>query len=144
MARPLPELVLFLDECLGSKDVPDALRGAGLHVELLHQHFPAGTSDASWLAEVGRRGWVVLTKDQRIRFRKSEIDTLLASGVAAFVLSSGGLSGPDMGVAFVKAYPRMQKFLRDHAPPFVVKVDRRGKLQAFTAAQRRAAQKKDP
>ena len=62
MARPLPEPVLFLDECLGRTDVPDALRANGARVELLHQHFSLSTADEVWLAEVGRRGWVVLTK----------------------------------------------------------------------------------
>lgn len=70
MARPLPEPVLFLDECLGSTDVPDALRKEGIRVEMLHEHFDLATQDTTWLAEVGKRGWVVLTKDQRIRRRR--------------------------------------------------------------------------
>jgi hypothetical protein len=59
LARPLPEPVLFVDECLGSTDVPAALRAAGIACELLHAHFAPGTSDEEWLSAVGRRGWVV-------------------------------------------------------------------------------------
>lgn len=83
MARSLPEPVLFVDECLGSTDVPSALKAAGIQVEVLHAHFAPGTTDEDWLADVGSRGWVVLTKDQRIRRRHAEFQALLAARVAA-------------------------------------------------------------
>jgi hypothetical protein len=143
LARPLPELILFLDECLGSTDVPKALQAEGIHVELLHQHFRGATADEVWLTDVGRRGWVVLTKDTRIRRRHAEFQALLAAGVAAFVLTSGNLTGPAMGRAFALAYPRMQKLLRDYEPPFVAAVDAAGKVKLLTDAARRAAKKKD-
>ncbi len=143
MARPLPDPVLFLDECLGSTDVPEALRAKGIRVELLHEHFALSTSDEDWLTDVGRRGWVVLTKDQRIRRRHAEFQALLAANVAAFVLTSGNLSGPATAAAFVIAYPRMQKALRDYAVPFVAAVDAGGKVKLLTAAVRHGAKKKD-
>ena len=142
MARPLPEPVLFVDECLGSTDVPSALQAAGIKVELLHAHFAAGTSDEEWLTDVGSRGWVVLTKDQRIRRRQAEFRTLLAANVAAFVLTSGNLTGSAMGQAFVLAYPRIRKMLRDYDLPFVAAVDAAGKTKLLTAATKRAAKKK--
>jgi hypothetical protein len=77
LSRPLPDPVLFLDECLGSTDVPAALREAGARVELLRDHYAPGTIDRRWLAEVGRLGWVVLTKDANIRRRRAEISTLI-------------------------------------------------------------------
>ncbi|MBL8754892.1 MAG: hypothetical protein JNK15_16425 [Planctomycetes bacterium] len=89
MARPLPDPVLFLDECLGTTDVPTALRAQGVRVELLHEHFDTATQDPEWLASVGSRGWVVLTKDQRIRRRRVEIQALLSARVAAFVPPAG-------------------------------------------------------
>lgn len=142
MARTLPEPVLFLDECLGSTDVPRALREKGIKVELLHEHFPLSTDDRDWLREVGRRGWVVLTKDQRIRRRQAEFQALLEAGVAAFVLTSGNLSGTATADAFVRAYPRMQKVLRDYASPFIAALDGSGNVKLLTPAERHAARKK--
>jgi hypothetical protein len=81
LARPLPEPVLFLDECLGSTDVPRVLREKGIRVEFMRDHFGLSTPDADWLREVGRRGWVVLTKDQRIRRRQAEFQALLEAVV---------------------------------------------------------------
>jgi hypothetical protein len=133
---------LFLDECLGSTDVSGALRAAGIRIELFHEHFDASTPDDKWLAEVGHRGWTALTKDQRIRRRQAEFEALLEANVAAFVLTSGNLTGPAMGRAFVLAYPRMQKMLRDYMPPFVAAVDADGRVRLLTNATRRAAKKK--
>ncbi len=143
MSRPLPEPVLFLDECLGSTDVPIALRTKGIRVELLHEHFDFATQDTAWLTEVGKRGWVVLTKDQRIRRRRVEIDALMAARVAAFVLTSGNLTGAQTAQAFELAWPRIQKALRDHDVPFVAAVDARGQLRMLTPTVRRAATKRD-
>lgn len=69
MARPLPDVVFFVDVCLGTNEVPDALRAAGYRVESLATHFAADTPDEEWLREVGKKGWVVLTKDRRIQRR---------------------------------------------------------------------------
>jgi hypothetical protein len=125
-------------------DVPDALRRKGVRVELLHAHFDLATPDTEWLTEVGRRGWVVLTKDERIRRRRIEMDALLAANVAAFVLTSGNLTGAGMAAAFTKAWPRIQKTVRDFALPFVAAVDAGGRVRLLTSAVRHAARRKDP
>ena len=72
-------------------------------VELHNDHFSQGTPDAEWLPVVGQRGWVVLTKDTRIRYRPHEKQALLAAGVRAFAFTSGSLSGAEMSEAIVKA-----------------------------------------
>src|SRR5690606_838329 len=120
-------------------DVPNALRENGIQVELLHEHFALATPDRDWLGEVGRRGWVVLTKDQRIRRREVEFAALLAANTAAFVLTSGNLTGPATAAAFVRAYPGMQKMLRDYVLPFVAAVSASGRVKLLTEAQRHAA-----
>jgi hypothetical protein len=70
VARPLPDPVLFLDECLGTKDVAEALRSVGARVEALLDHFESGCPDEQWLPAVAKKlhsegssEWVVLTKD---------------------------------------------------------------------------------
>lgn len=142
MSRPLPDPVLFLDECLGSTDVPRVLRAAGAQVELLRERFASGTPDREWLTEVGRQGYVVLTKDKHIRRRRAEIAALMAARVAAFVLTSGNLTGTETAAAFARALPRLRKTLRDLEPPFVAAVDAQGRVTLLTPAVRRAARKR--
>jgi hypothetical protein len=112
-------------------------------VELLRAHFAEGTPDEEWLSDVGKRGWVVLTRDQRIRRREVEVKALIAANVAAFVLTSGNLTGPATAQAFVHAYSRMQKMLRDYELPFVAAIDASGVVRLLTQAQRHAERKKE-
>jgi len=90
-------LTFFVDRSLGAHDVPDALRTAGVLVEIHDDHFAHDTPDTVWLAEVGACGWVVLTKDSRIRRHPLELQALLAANVAAFMLTATDLTGADMG-----------------------------------------------
>ncbi len=71
---------------------------------------------------MGERGWIVLTKDTRIRYRPNEKQALLAAGVRAFAFTSGSLSGAQMNDAIVKALPRMQKLLAAHPHAFVARI----------------------
>ena len=59
---------------------------SGEEVKVHDSCFAAGIQDLIWLRVVGRNGWVVLTKDSRIRYRRNEMEALLSSGVRSFVL----------------------------------------------------------
>jgi hypothetical protein len=122
--------------------VPAALREAGARVELLRDHYAPGTIDRRWLAEVGRLGRVVLTKDANIRRRRAEISTRIEGRVAAFVLRSANLTGANTAAAFVRALPGIRKRLRDYEPPFVAAVDQGGRIEMLTQAVRRAGKKR--
>lgn len=123
--------VFFLDEGLAGNIVPGILSDAGFLVEKLIDHFPKGTPDTVWLAEVGKRGWVVLTKDKKIRTNQLERKALMDAKVAAFILTSGNLRGEEMGEIFLKAHSRMLKFLSDNTRPFIATVTRDGKVTKY-------------
>jgi predicted nuclease of predicted toxin-antitoxin system len=111
-----------VDRALGTFTVAEALRVAGCRVEIHDRHFAQDARDSQWLPEVGRRGWVVLTKDHHIRTRRNELIALLVSGVATFVLTAGDLSGSDMAEAFVRALPKMKRVLVGQPRPFIARV----------------------
>ena len=96
LRRPLPR----------SARVPEALRQAGMRVEIHDDHFPPDAEDADGLRIVGQRGWAVLTKDERIRRRPLERRALIDAGVCAFALTARRMSGSDIGQAFVRARAR--------------------------------------
>ena len=62
--------VYFTDRDLG-KRFGEILKAGGLTVERHGDHFAPDTPDEAWLAEVGRRGWIVLTHDRRIRYKRT-------------------------------------------------------------------------
>jgi hypothetical protein len=96
---------LFLDRSLGRRQVPELLRAAGLQLQTLSEVYgiPADedVSDVAWLELAGSRGWPVLMKDERIRYRAAERDALVAHGVRAFCLTSGNLRAAEMAEQFL-------------------------------------------
>jgi 5S rRNA maturation endonuclease (ribonuclease M5) len=46
----------------------------------------------------------------------------MKAGVAAFILTSGDLQGEEMAQIFVKALPRITRFLKNHTKPFIAKI----------------------
>jgi len=125
LLSPPERLVFFVDRCLGRKIIPGALRQAGEDVRIHDDLFPQNTKDPNWLPEVGRHGWVVLTKDTHIRYRAIEINALLTAKVRAFVLTArGDLSGLEIGAIFIKALPAIKKLCAKVKPPFIAHVSR--------------------
>ena len=125
----LPEpSVFFIDRSLGKKIVAQALRDIGETVEIHDDHFAPDAKDEDWLVEVGKRGWIVLTKDDRIRYRATERTALASARVRAFVLTSSQLQGTEMAAAFVKALPRIKRLIANHTPPFIARISRSGNV----------------
>jgi predicted nuclease of predicted toxin-antitoxin system len=83
--------------------VADALRGVGEQVEIHDDHLARDVSDEAWMRLAAANGWVVLTKDARIRHRPLERACLLDAGLIVFVLTSASLTGPEMAAAFLAA-----------------------------------------
>lgn len=102
----------------------DALRKLGARVEIHDDHFPSDATDASWLTEVGSRGWIVLMKDKRVRRIQLEREALLGAGVRAFVLTSGNLTGPEMANIFAMHLRQIARLSVNHPAPFVAGVSR--------------------
>jgi hypothetical protein len=85
--EPRRPTTFFIDRSLGDRFVAEALRTHGLTVRAHKDHFPPDAKDEDWLREVGRRRWVVLTKDKMLRYRQTETTALLEAKVRAFVLT---------------------------------------------------------
>ncbi len=76
--RSPPPPPLFVDRSLGRIIIATALRAQGVEIHTHDALFPENARDEEWLAEVGRRGWAVITKDARIRYRQTELAALVA------------------------------------------------------------------
>jgi hypothetical protein len=126
-SRPPEPLVFFVDESLDSLTIVEALRSAGATVERLTEHFLKGTADETWLAHAGRHGWVVLTRDKRIRYRQLERLALREARVRAFVFTGGNVTVAETAAILVQALPRMGRISRVNAGPFIYHIGRSGK-----------------
>ena len=114
--------VYFTDRDLG-KRFPEVLKAAGLTVERHADHFTEDTPDETWLETVGRRGWIALTHDRRIRYKPNDRDAVTRHGVALLVIV-GAAPFPELARAFVATLPAIERFLSRNKPPFIAKVYR--------------------
>lgn len=116
--------------------MPEALRQAGAVVEVHADHFAPDTADDVWLSAVGQRGWVVITKDKGIRHRETELAALKRAGVAVFVLTAKGLTGPQNGAVLAKALPTMDRFVIGNRPPFIAAISASSRITTLYRGHR--------
>jgi PIN like domain len=55
------ELIFFTDRDLG-RQFPALLRAAGVRLERHDDHFGPETPDEEWIGEIGRRGWIAVSR----------------------------------------------------------------------------------
>ena len=123
---PLESTVFFLDRSLGTHIVAGILRKAGATVEVHADHFSPDAPDEEWLTAAGRRGWVVVTQDKRIRFREVERVALRNAGVKAFIVTASRISGAEVGALLVKRLNGMVRMIDASSGPSVALVSREG------------------
>jgi PIN like domain len=107
----------FFDRSLG-KITARRLREAGYAVRLIADFYgddAKETPDEEWIAEGCRRGWLLLTKDKRIRYRTAELAALEGH---LFCLVDGNASIEDMTLSLVAALPRIVRAAAQGASGF--------------------------
>jgi len=128
---PPEDPVFFLDTALGSRALKDRLVESGLKVEIYGDHFQPGVEDRVWLLDVGQRGWVVITKDQRIRYRPLELQALRRARVRVFILTSGNLTSDQIAEALLRATKKMLRIVKNHQGPFIAKIYKDGSVKMW-------------
>lgn len=121
---PPSRSVFFLDRSVGKHLVASALRRAGAEVELHDDHFRRDADDQDWIVEVSRRGWSVITKDTRIRYRPLELAAVSAAEARLFVLTAGNASGSEMAEILVMHLAKMKRISIREPAPFIARVSR--------------------
>jgi hypothetical protein len=103
------------------------LRAAGLHVEVHDDHFRQDALDPEWLTAVGEKNWIVVTRDERIRYNVAEKQAMRRAKVRAFVLAAQGDLRADMlAQNFLKALAKVRRVVEKQSRPFIAKISRTG------------------
>ena len=114
--------VFFTDRDLGTL-FPTILKDAGLSVERHRDHFAPDCPDAEWLGEIGRRQWIALTHDTRIRYKPNELAAVVRHRVRLLVVV-GKAPFRDLAASFVATRQPIAAFLDREAAPLIAKVYR--------------------
>ena len=97
----------------------DALRAAGATVEHVRGAVKAGSDDAEWLSIAGKHRWIVLMRDQRIRYRRLEREALKTAEVGAFVFTGGQATAKDTADVIVPKLAKIASIARSEPRPFL-------------------------
>lgn len=96
-----------------------ALTTAGIDFVEHGQLFPPASPDEVWLEGVAGKGWLVVTRDQRIRYKVNEQAAAIRAGLHLFIFTQGGLKAAQTAELLVAAYPAMVRLAAiDQAPAF--------------------------
>ena len=134
MSHPAGLPDLFLDRSLGRIKVPGLLRDAGLRLTTLSEHYGVPDDetvpDEEWLELAGSRGWVVLMKDKRIRYRPHEREAIERFKVRCFCLAGRNLPAEEMAEQFLRRLPAIARACQEPGPfLYVVYRDRIQQVQ---------------
>ena len=118
------ELVFFSDRDLGRR-FPSLLLAADVRIERHDDHFGPDTSDEDWISEIGRRRWVAVTRDARIRYSPLALSILMQSGARLFVLV-GKLTTSEAAEVFLKWREKIASTAIEEDGAFIAKIRRDG------------------
>ncbi len=130
-SRPRPEPTLFLNRNLGRHVIADRLRAEGTAVEVHDDHLPQDAPDEDWIALVGARGWVAITKDRDVRYRAAELEAIRRHSARVIVIRMKNATGLDHAALLVRGRRRIARFAANTSPPFVAGIYRSGAVRAY-------------
>lgn len=124
--RRLASLTFFLDHQIGRYVVADALRACGARVEVHLDHFPGDTPDTNWIPEVGRRGWILITKDENIRRNPLERAAYEAAKLRGFISTGQDMDGKELAELLVRCLRGMVRRAAGRPGPLLFTISRGG------------------
>ena len=129
--QQLSSYVFFIDRNFGRRLVPDALRAAGLALEVNHEHFPVHDvepelSDIEWIETVTSRGWVILTRNGSIRRNPLERRAFIRAGARVFNIRNASADAQRVASAIRKAGRSIATILEQESPPFIAGISMNG------------------
>lgn len=121
--------VLFIDRAIQGRLLVEALREAGANIEIHQDHFQDSSPDTTWLPDVGKRGWCVLTRDKAIQHNPLEKRAIKNAEVGFFVLSSPEVDGAEVAQIILSALPSIERIALTAAKPFIARIVRSGDVR---------------
>lgn len=126
----------FVDECCLGKQLVEALQKAGAIVEVHSDHFPPSKPDVEWLEEVSQKGWIVITKDDKISRNTSEQLVVAISNAKVFIWATANASRDEMIRDLEQAVDSMERLASSQPSPFIAKVYPYGKVQMWKSRKK--------
>jgi PIN like domain len=118
--------IYWVDRSLGGDIVPGALRSAGVEVRTYAELYPSDSKvpDHVWIPEVAERGWVILTKDKKIRRLPIEIEALRRAQARYICLSATNMRGDEQAACLLHHWKTIASVVASKPAPLIATVTR--------------------
>ena len=94
--------------------------------------FPLDTKDPVWLQEAGKQGWLVITRDKRIRTRPGERRAIAEHGVGCFILAyRQDLKKREIAQILLSTLEDMEEIFASTRRPFIYTIDKQGEFKQY-------------
>ena len=104
-------------------------------VEVHDDHLPPDAPDEEWIALVGRKNWVAVTKDKNVRYRTAELEAIRKHSARVVVMRMKNATGSDIADALVKGRRRIARFTAKTPAPYVAGIQQSGAISAYKNIQ---------
>ena len=122
--------MIFIDRSIPRGVAEELRRISDDAVIFLDDRFPPDTPDREWLAVAGREGWLVISRDKRIRLRPGERDAIEANGVGCFILGwRKNLTREEYVDVLAGSLGEMQARFVETPRPFIYVVNAAGEMR---------------
>ena len=111
------------------RELADALHQRGRVVHMHRQVFPDGTPDRIWIPDVAARGWIIVTRDRRLQYRRLEWMAFLRAKTCVLWFRGDRASNREITEAFLAALPAIDALTAGLLPPYIVKVTSAGRVE---------------
>jgi len=117
----------FFDRSTG-KSIPEAFALLGIDAVAHDDYFAQATPDDTWLAEVGKLGWIVITKDDHIRRNDAERAALITYNVGCFVLMQRNVTRFRMTQNLMRSWDTIIEIAESAPKPFLYAIHADGSV----------------
>lgn len=116
--------MLFLDATHQSKILATLLRDLDVRVEVHKRHFRPDAPDPEWIADVTRRGWVIISGDKGIREDGINRHAVIKARAKVFMLADTNSRGAEWAASLVVARNTILRIAEQNNGPFYCAVDK--------------------
>ncbi len=109
-----------------SKKIVEGLKAFGEEVVHLQEKFPEDSPDVEWLRYIGEQGFVLITKDEKVRWNPAELATIKKFKVGTFFLGGKNLDRCKQVQQVIRNWPRIKELSGKTRPPFVYRIPQSG------------------
>lgn len=127
-AKQLERSVFYLDESIYSRALVTAMQSMGAQVRTPADVVGFGAADEHWLNAVAKLQWIVLMRDQRVRYRSLERNALTDAGVGAFVFTGGQATAAETAEVILRILTKLANIHRSEVRPFLYSFGLAGSL----------------